>query len=115
MCDEQTGPWLQSAPIRNLAPGADQRIITAVLAADRRRGRRWWSQNIPLWQAVAACAAVFLLTLAIARSRSSGAGFSPGPPTVDTALVENHGADVPPYRTDITEWRILLVKDHRGQ
>lgn len=118
MSAEEMESMLRAAPTRSLSPGAQRQIISAILAADRGR-RHWWSRRVPLWQSLAACVAVCVLTVA----GDSVSPRTPGPvdvsPDGSARAVQDRAATQefirldpsilgwagePPYRTDISRW-----------
>jgi len=114
MPEDKTEQLLKSLAVRTLGSDADSRIVAAVQAAHATRPRRWWARGIPLWQAAAACLAVFAVTFLGVRASSSPAA---APPRVQTAPIDspqNEKADRPPYYTDISGWKVSVVTNQGG-
>jgi len=114
MPEDKTEQLLKSLAVRTLGPDADSRIVAAVQAADATRPRHWWARGIPLWQAAAACLAVFAVTFLGVRAwlppTSAPSRMQPIP--VESPQTEK--ADRPPYYTDISGWKVSVVTNRGG-
>jgi hypothetical protein len=114
MPEDKTEQLLKSLAVRTLGPDADSRIVAAVQAADPPRHRHWWARGIPLWQAAAACLAVFAVTFLSVRASLSptGAPTQVQPTPVESPQTEK--TDRPPYYTDISGWKVSVVPNQGG-
>ena len=122
MSNDELERLLASAPTRELSPAAEERIVSAVRTAQPRPAARWWARPVPLWQAIAACAAVCVTTLSIAsmgpaaepsnsgpvRSAVSGQAL-PQPAPATTAPITNDGRPRRMYQTDTSQWVLRVT------
>lgn len=113
--DKQIEKWLKSDPQRTLPPEAEQRIAAAVSAAQSRSTPHWWSAGIPLWQAAAACVAVFLITLMALQPAPKDAAPPLQAEDRPATLAKTPTAPLSPYAVDISKWKILSIQTRRNE
>jgi hypothetical protein len=106
MTDLELERLLGSLPVR--APDADrERELLARLSESRAVATAWWTRRIPLWQAAAACVAVFAASVVWLRepSRQRPTPAEPVIVRIDQALFAN--AVSAGERIDVSRWGSL--------
>src|SRR5262245_60442777 len=106
MTDTELERMLASLPVR--APdAARERELLARLGTARGESSTWWTRRIPLWQAAAACIAVFAASLAWLREspRRSPAIARPVVVRIEQPLFASAGQGS--EAVDISRWQPL--------
>lgn len=106
MTDLELERLLGNLPVRAPDPARERQLL-ARLRTPPAEATTWWMRRIPLWQAAAACIAVFTASLAWLHepARRQPAPAEPVVVRIDQALFAN--AAVAGERIDVSRWEAL--------